>query len=85
MVPHGGAIVTPPNVRLPPPPHGGAAIGQVWTRHYCSSRACPTAFIALSVHHVFIWPVALLVFRTIPSPCLPGWGQSWGVPWGGGG
>ena len=35
-----------------------AAIGQVWTRHCRSSRACPTAFIALSVHHVFIRPLA---------------------------
>ena len=39
----------------PPTPKSGtrreAAIGQVWTRHCRSSRACPTAFIALSVHH----------------------------------
>ena len=32
---------------------GGAAIGQVWTRHCRSGRACPTAFIALSVHHMW--------------------------------
>ena len=56
----------------------GAAIGQVWTRHCRSSRACPMAFIALSVHHVFVWPLALLVFQTAPGPCLPGWGQSCG-------
>ena len=56
----------------------GAAIGQVWTCHCRSSRACPTAFIALSVHHMFVRPVALLVFQTIPDPCLPGWGQSCG-------
>ena len=56
----------------------GAAkkIGQVWTRHCRSSHACPTAFIALSVHHMFARPLALLVFQTVPSPCLPGWGQS---------
>ena len=58
------------------PRAGVAAIGQVWTRHCCSSHACPKAFIALSVHHVFIRPLALLAFRTVPSPCLPGWGQS---------
>ena len=53
----------------------GAAIGQVWTRHCRSSRACPTAFIALFVHHMFIQPLASLVFQTIPRPCLRGWGQ----------
>ena len=57
----------------------GAAIGQVWTRHCCSNRACPTAFIALSVHHMFIWPVALFVFQTVLGPCLPGWGQGCGL------
>ena len=56
----------------------GGAIGQVWTRHCRSGRACPTAFIALSVHHVFIRPLALLVFQTVPGPCLPGWGQGCG-------
>ena len=56
----------------------GAAMGQVWTRHCRSSRACPTAFIALSVHHVFVRPLALLVFHTVPCPCLPGWGKSCG-------
>ena len=56
----------------------GAAIGQVWTHHCRSSRACPTAFIALSVHHMFVRPVAVLVFQTVPCPCLPGWGQSCG-------
>ena len=55
--------------------HRGAAIGQVWTRH---CRACPTAFIALSVHHMFVRPVALLVFQTVQDPCLPGWGQRCG-------
>ena len=55
-----------------------AAIRQVWTRHCRSSRACPTAFIALSVHHMFVRPLALLVFQTVPGPCLPGWGQSCG-------
>ena len=64
-------VLPPP----PPPPHtpkmgypGMAAIGQVWTRHCCSSRACPTAFRALSLHHV----LALFVFQTVPSPSLPG-------------
>ena len=55
-----------------------AAIGQVWTRHCRFSRAGPTAFIALSVHHMFIWPLALFVFQTVPGPCLPGWGQGCG-------
>ena len=59
-------------------PHIWAAIGQVWTRHCRSSRACPTAFITLSVHHMFVRPVAVLVFQTVPGPCLPGWGQSCG-------
>ena len=58
---------------------GWATIGQVWTRHRRSSRACPTAFMALSVHHVFIRPLALLVFQTVPGPCLPGWGQGCGT------
>ena len=62
------------------PPLRGATIDQVWTRHCRSSRACPTAFIALSVHHVFIRPLALLVFQTVPGPCLPGWGKSCGSP-----
>ena len=55
-----------------------AAIGRVWTRHCRSNCACPTAFIALSVHHMFIRPLALLMFQTVPGPCLPGWGQSCG-------
>ena len=33
---------------------------------------------SLSVHHMFVPPVALLVFQTVPCPCLPGWGQSCG-------
>ena len=64
---------------FPPPAFAGAAIGQVWTRHCRSSRACPTAFIALSVHRVFYWPMALFVFQTGPSPYLPGWGQGCGL------
>ena len=60
------------------PGGGGGAIGQVWTHHCRSSRACPMAFIALSVPHVFVRPLALLVFQTVPSPCLPGWGQNCG-------
>ena len=51
----------------------GAAIGQVWTRHCRSSRTCPTAFIALSVHHVFIRPLALLVFQTVRRGGGGGW------------
>ena len=66
--------------RLPPSPVDScpmtqqtisAAIGQVWTCHYRSSRACPTAFITLLVHHVFIQPLALLVFQTVPCSGLP--------------
>ena len=56
----------------------GAAIGQVRTHHCRSSRACPAAFIALSVHHMSVRPVALLVFQTVPCPCLPGWGTGCG-------
>ena len=68
------------NLRVPAPCGGGGgrAIGQVWTRYCRSSRACPTAFIALSVHHVFVRPMALFVFQTVPCPCPPGWGQSCG-------
>ena len=32
----------------------------------------------LSVHHMFVRPLALLVFQTVPGPCLRGWGQSCG-------
>ena len=46
------------------PNHSMAAIGQVWTRQCRFNRACPTAFIALSVHHMFVRPLALLVFQT---------------------
>ena len=74
-------------------------MGQVWTRHCRSSRACPTAFIALSLHHMFVRPMALLEFQSVLCPCLPGWGKScgprfWPLPpgvtahctgWGGGG
>ena len=57
----------------------------MWIRHCRSSRACPMAFIALSVHHVFIWPLALFVFQTVPGPCLPGWVRAedfgfWALP-----
>ena len=66
-----------------------ATIGQVWTRHCRSSCACPTAFIALSVHHVFFRPMALFVVQTGPGPYLPDWGQGCGLRvlgfWGGGG
>ena len=50
----------------------------MWTRHCRSSRACPTTFIALSVHHMFVQPMALLEFQSVPCPCLPGWGKSCG-------
>ena len=58
---------------------GMAAIGQVWTHNYCSSRACPTAFIALSVHRMFSWPLAHFAVHSCPCPFLRGWGLGSGL------
>ena len=52
-------------------------MGQGRTRRCRSSRACPAAFVALSVHRVFFRPMALFVFQI--GPYLRGWGQGCGL------
>ena len=39
----------------------GAAIGQVWNYHFCSSRACPAVFLAYSVLSAGLWPMACCI------------------------
>ena len=46
----------------------GAAIGQVWNRHFRSRRACPTAFLCNQFSSSGLWPVACLHCPSVPVP-----------------